>query len=115
MRICVLVVLSLFSLISHAEQYTCTYTGYLNNEPVLLKIHIDGAKAYVGDEEYEVVENTRIGVVLVRSFAFHSDNRQRDEVGLFGLVINKSTLAMTRGNIIQGDADGAVRHGLCIR
>jgi hypothetical protein len=79
-----------------------------------MKITVEATKAYVGDDEYLVLQNTNVGLVLVRSFAFQSEDRGRDEVGLFGFIINKSTLHMTRGNIIQDDGSGAVRHGRCI-
>jgi|SRR5687768_4042451 hypothetical protein len=114
MRIGVPTLLLLFPSMVAAEQYTCTYEGYLTKQPVILKVRIEGTNAYVGDDEYQVLENTKIGLVLVRSFAFRSRDRERDEVGLFGFTINKSTLHMTRGNIIQSDGDGAVRHGRCL-
>jgi hypothetical protein len=114
-RIGLFAVLLLSSLAAHSEQYICTYTGFVTNEPVILKIQIDGNRAHDEREEYAVLQNTETGIVLVRSFASYSQDRKRDEVGLFGIVINKSTLKMTRGNIIQGDSDGAVRHGRCVK
>ena len=115
MKIALFVMLLLSPLMAHAEQYICTYTGFFSNEPVILKIRIEGSKAYDEQTDYMVLQNTATGIVLVRSFANYSHDRKRDEVGLFGLVIDKTTLKMTRGNIILGDSDGAVRHGRCVK
>jgi hypothetical protein len=110
------VLLLAFSQTGMAEQYVCTYPGFgQDRKPVILKLRIEGGTAYDQRETYTVLENTKTGIVLVRSFAFHSTDRSRDEVGLFGVVINKSTLDMTRGSVIEGAADGRIRHGRCVR
>lgn len=99
---------------AHAEQYTCTYMGFLKNEPVIVKYRIDGDKAHDDRSEYAVVKNTDVGVVLVSSFAYL--NRQNEkEVGLFGVVIEKPSLKMTRGNILLGESDSSIRHGTCLK
>lgn len=104
-----LLVLMLVPLSAHAEQYTCTYLGYLKNEPVIVKYRIDGNKAYDKTSEYRVVQNTEVGVVLVKSFAYPNS------VGLFGVVIEKASLKLTRGNIFLGESDNSIRHGKCVK
>lgn len=115
MRNAVGALLLLGSSIACAESFVCSYPGYIGAKPVIVKVEITGAKATVGGHEYAVVENTDIGIVLVRAFALRSTDRNRDEVGLFGIAINKSSLAMTRGNIMEGDGTESIRHGRCVR
>jgi hypothetical protein len=57
--------LLLLPCVVHAETYVCSYRGYLTDKPVILKIEIRGAKAKVEDDEYDVITNSEVGVVLV--------------------------------------------------
>lgn len=117
MKIALFAVLILSSTVLRAEQLTCMYPGFLNGELVTLKFEINGSQAVsMGlGEEYEVLQNTKTGIVMVRSFAYSSKYNNRDDVGLFGVVIHRPSLKMTRGNIIRGDTEGAIRQGKCLR
>lgn len=115
MRVHFLVVLLFFSVPTNAEEYTCTYMGFLSKEPVILKIRIEGKKAYDEQSEYAVLQNTQAGIVLAHSFAYMNNITKQNEIGLFGIVIDRPTLKMTRGNIIRGDSNNAIQHGRCIK
>lgn len=114
MKVMIFVALLFAAIPGYAEQYTCSYLGYLSNEPVVVKINIEGSKAHDGTSEYGVLQNNDVGIVLVRSFANLNSNREK-EIGLFGFVIEKPSLKMTRGNIIRGESQNAIRHGTCVK
>ena len=115
--------------VAHAEDYVCTYTGFgVPNEPVILRFQVQGQKAYevtknknnFGKEsdiktEWTILTNTPTGIVLAQSFAYHNQYTKQEAVGMLALAINKNTLRMTRGNVIEGDSEGAIRHGRCIK
>lgn len=117
MRVALLAVLLLLSTVLRAEQLTCMYPGF-GGELVTIKLEINGSQAIskhsYGDEKYAVLKNTKTGIVLVRSFAEFNKYNNRDEVGLFGIVIHRPTLKMARGNIVRGEAGGGVSQGQCL-
>ena len=103
-----------------AETYICSFPGYISGEPVILKLEIDGGMATDTNAkdttQYKVLENNKYGVVLVRSFSeegFYSP--KENEVGLFGVVIDKVKMKMLRGNIIYGDMANSLKTGTCAK
>lgn len=118
MKIVLYSTLLLSSTLVCAEQFTCMYPGFGNGELVTLKLDISGNQAIskhsYGDYKYEVLQNTKVGIVLARSFSNYNKYDNRDEVGLFGIAIHRPSLKMIRGNIIFGSTDGAIRQGQCL-
>lgn len=101
---------------AHSESFVCTYPSYVNpDKPVLIEMEIEGARAIVNDYEYTVLQNTDIGIVLVRSFAEINSYFKLNDLGLFGMVLNKVTLELTRGSVLDSDKKTAPVSGSCLR
>jgi hypothetical protein len=101
-----------------AENYICSYPGYLSGEPVIIQIAVEGDVARVGrhELEYRVLENNETGLVLVHSFSYQSERpSDKNDIGLYGLVIDKSKMTMIRGNIIYPDTRNSLKTGACIK
>ncbi len=113
----ILILILLLPSITMAEQYICSYPNYTNGDPVILKIKINGTTATIDGkfpEEYKVLENNKYGVVLARSFSSEgTESPKQNDVGLFGLVIDKVKMKMVRGNITYGDISNSLRSGTC--
>lgn len=97
-----------------AESYTCSYPAYSGKSLVIIKVNIEGSKATIDKEQYTVLQNTNLGVVLVRSFAEYNKYTKADDLGLFGITINKKTMNFTRGNIIDSESHNSVA-GSCVK
>lgn len=106
--------LFLFSELSIADSYTCSYPGYIGKDLVIQKIKVSGNTAKIGDDEYVVLQNTKVGLVLVRAFAEYNNYNKKNEVGLFGIAINKLTKKFTRGNILDGGKENSIAQGNCV-
>lgn len=102
-----------------AEQFTCSYPNYTNGDTVILEIDIKGKSATVGSKfpmEYKVIENNKYGVILVYSFATENNEFPGDnDIGMFGIVIDKLQMKMVRGNIVYGDKSNNLKVGTCIK
>ena len=106
--------------ITFGNDYICSYPNYTNGDPVILKIKISGENAYIRSgqlkSDYKVLENNKYGVVMVRSFSSEAlFYPKQNDVGLFGLVIDKEKMKMIRGNISYGDTENSLRTGTCSR
>ncbi len=112
MNFYILISLLVMSSIIHAkdDSYTCSYPGYLQGKPVMIKVEVKNRKATIGDEAYTVISNTAHGLVLARSFAYDKSN-----IGMFGIVIDKKTLLFTRGNILSGETSSKNVEGKCLK
>jgi hypothetical protein len=108
----------LLSTCASAEQYVCTYEGETKGAPqVSVKIQVEKDNAYLDDDRqnpYEVLRNTGTGVVLVQPYAEPSQYGQGAMVGFFGFAIDKTTLNMSRGGLMEGYEVG-VQHGRCVK
>lgn len=98
-----------------ADAYTCSYPAYLGSRLVILKIKIDGTTAKVDGDNYSVLKNTKLGIVLVRSFAEYNQSTKDDDLGLFGITVNKKTLNFTRGNILDNEKGNSAATGSCVK
>ena len=90
--------------------YICSYPGYITGKPVILKIKVGSKKAMVGGEAYTTLSNTSHGLVLAKSFAYDKNN-----IGMFGIAIDKKKLFFTRGNILSGENSSRNVDGKCIK
>jgi len=106
----------MFSNFVKAETIICSYPNYTDGAPVILKIQIEGSTAKVGDDVYSVLQNNNLGAVLVKSFSGENPTfKNQIDVGLFGILINKTELTMMRGNILLGDKYNTLKEGGCTK
>lgn len=115
----ILISILLLPSIAMAEQYICSYPNYTNGDPVILKIKINGTTATIDGKfpmDYKVLENNKYGVVLAYSFSSEgTESPKQNDVGLFGLAIDKVKMKMVRGNITHGDMANSLRSGSCTK
>ena len=69
----------LIGCVAFAETYTCSYPGYFGKKLIIQIIKIDGNTAVVDKENYSVIQNTKLDVVLVRSFAEYNQGTKDDD------------------------------------
>lgn len=98
------------------EEYTCSYPGYLTGDPIIMKVSVNAnGDAFVGAYKYEVAKNNATGLVLIRSFAEFNKSTKSQDLGAFVFGINKKTLEMFRGNVVEGEAHDSYSTGRCIK
>jgi hypothetical protein len=103
----------IFSSPSKPTKYICSYPSYSGNKLVLVDIFVDGDRAKIDDDDYRVLQDTDLGIVMVRSFAQYNAGTKADDLGLFGVVIDKKHLKFTRGNILNGGEANRIAKGDC--
>ena len=124
MRKWLISLLSVFWLtsVANADSYICSYLGYFDDgDLVILTIDIDGEIATVSSggpysfpEEYRVLENNEIGIVLVRSGATEGyESPAKHDIYLYTLFIDKTNMKMARGHLAFGDDFSSYREGSC--
>src|SRR5882762_1976410 len=108
-----------------AETIVCSYRAYPvpgkgeSSMPVVLRIHVGPTVALVTPqgvplpaEQYHVLENNSVGVVLARSMSLVERTGTPASVGAFLIVIDRNAGRMTTDSVFVGDA-GKARAGQC--